>query len=67
MYFCHSSKIWQEYPQLVAGLLVVDNITPQVDVEDRLDPWYQRARQRLNEGPESQMPEIAAWRRAYAQ
>ncbi len=49
------------------GLLVVDQIHPQVEVEARLQPWYQRARERLNEGPESQMPEIAAWRRAYSQ
>ena len=67
MYFCHASQIWKEFPQLAAGLLVVDHIHPQVDVEDRLQPWYERARQRLREGPESQMPQVAAWRRAYTQ
>lgn len=65
MYFCHSPQIWQQFPQLVPGLLVVDDIYPQVEVEARLQPWYQRTRERLSQGPESQMPEIAAWRRAY--
>ncbi len=67
MYFCHSSRMWKEFPQLAANLLVVDNIHPQVDVDSQLQPWYQRARERLSQGPESQMPEIAAWRRTYTQ
>lgn len=32
-----------------------------------LQPWYQRARERLGRGPESELPEVSAWRRAYAQ
>ena len=67
MYFRHDPKIWQEFPQLVAGALVVDNIRPGLNVEDLIQPWYQRARERLSRGPESQMPEVAAWRRAYTQ
>jgi DNA/RNA-binding domain of Phe-tRNA-synthetase-like protein len=67
MHFCHSPKIWQEFPQLAAGLLVVGGIKPQVDVETHLQPFYQRARKRLSHGPESQLAEVSAWRRAYAQ
>ncbi|MBN1994617.1 MAG: hypothetical protein JW953_18100 [Anaerolineae bacterium] len=67
MHFCHASKIWQEFPQLVPGLLVVDKIQPQVEVENRLQPFYQHARERLNNNPESQLAEISAWRRAYTQ
>jgi len=67
MHFIHSPQIWQEFPQLVAGLLLVDNINPQADAAPLLDPWYQRARERLSAGPESQLDEIAAWRRAYSQ
>ena len=67
MYFKHSSQMWQQFPQLVPGLLVVNGITPDVDVEDRLAPLYQRARERLQGQAESQMPQIAAWRRAYSQ
>lgn len=67
MYFAHSPKIWQQFPQLVPGLLVIDGIHPQADVEARLEPWYQRARERLSRGPESQLDEVSAWRRVYSQ
>ena len=49
MYFRHSSKVWQEFPQLVAGLLVLEGIHPDVDVEATLQPWYQKARERLSD------------------
>lgn len=48
------------------GLMVVDGIQPEFDVEANLKPWFQRAEERLDKGPESQMPEISAWRRAYS-
>ncbi len=67
MHFCHSAKIWEQYPQLVPGVLVVDNIQPQVNAEPLLPTWFERARARLRQGPESSMPEVAAWRRAYSQ
>jgi DNA/RNA-binding domain of Phe-tRNA-synthetase-like protein len=67
MHFRHSSKVWQQFPQLVAGLLVLDGIHPDVDVEDHLQPWYQKARERLIGKTESQLDEISAWRRAYSQ
>lgn len=67
MYFYHTKEIWQQFPQLVPGLMVVDGINPQADAEARLQPWLQIARERLSQRQESQMPEIAAWRRAYSQ
>jgi DNA/RNA-binding domain of Phe-tRNA-synthetase-like protein len=67
MYFTHSSADWQQFPQLVPGVLVLDNVRPEVEVSARLDPWYERARERLRRGPESELAEISAWRRAYAQ
>jgi DNA/RNA-binding domain of Phe-tRNA-synthetase-like protein len=67
MYFCHSPRIWQQFPQLVPGLLIVDGIHPHVDVENHIQPLYQRARERLSQAPESQMPEVSAWRRTYSQ
>ncbi len=66
MHFSHSSAIWQQFPQLVPGLLVVENIDPQAEVEPLLSPWYHRARGRLSQGTESDLSEISAWRRAYA-
>ena len=60
MYFTHTSQIWQAFPQLVAGLLVIDHIEPDADVEHYIEPWFGRARERLEAGPESQLDEVAA-------
>jgi DNA/RNA-binding domain of Phe-tRNA-synthetase-like protein len=67
MYFCHVPEIWENFPQLVPGLMVVEGIHQDVDVEEYLQPRYEQARERLSREKESQMPEIAAWRRAYSQ
>jgi len=67
MYFCHVPEIWDDFPQLVPGLMVVDGIHQNVDVEEYLQPRFEQARERLSRDKESQMPEIAAWRRAYSQ
>lgn len=65
MYFCHSDEMWRKFPQLVPGALVITGV--HADAEVSLAPWFDRARERLEAGPESQLPEIVAWRRAYAQ
>jgi DNA/RNA-binding domain of Phe-tRNA-synthetase-like protein len=67
MYFRHSPQVWEQFPQLVPGLLVVEGIQPQVDVEDHLQRWYRRAHERLGGQNESQLDEISAWRRVYSQ
>lgn len=67
MHFSHSAEIWRQFPQLVPGLLVIDGIQPAVEVEPHLRPWFERARARLQQGPESELAEVSAWRRAYAQ
>jgi DNA/RNA-binding domain of Phe-tRNA-synthetase-like protein len=67
MHFQHSPAIWQQFPQLVAGLLVIDLLDPGADVATRIEPFFQRARARLADATESDLPEVAAWRRAYAQ
>jgi DNA/RNA-binding domain of Phe-tRNA-synthetase-like protein len=67
MNFCHSAELWRQFPQLVPGVLVAGGIKADVELESALQPWYQRARERLDKGPESEMPEISAWRRVYAQ
>lgn len=67
MYFCHAAEIWQNFPQLAPGLLVVSNIHPNVNAEPLLPRWYGQARERLRDRRESEMPQIAAWRRAYTQ
>jgi DNA/RNA-binding domain of Phe-tRNA-synthetase-like protein len=67
MFFRHSDEIWGEFPQLVPGVVALEGLRPPGDVEPRLEPLYLRASSRLSEGPESEMPEITAWRRAFAQ
>jgi len=64
--FGHSPAIWQEFPQLVPGVLVVENIRPEVEADGIAAPWIERARERLRGAAESELPEVAAWRRAYA-
>ncbi len=65
MFFAHSAALWRQFPQLVPGVLVVGGIQPNVEV--RLAPWHARARERLARGPESELAEVSAWRRVYAQ
>lgn len=67
MHFSHSEQIWREFPQLVPAALALGNIVPVKDQEARLSPWLGRARERLETASEADMPEIAAWRRAYSQ
>ena len=67
MYFCHAPEIWQSYPQLVPGLLVVKTIHPETAADRYIESWYEQARKRLEGQAEGQMPEVAAWRRVYSQ
>lgn len=66
MYFRHTPQLWQQFPELVAGTLFVPHVAAQANVEQYLDPFFQRARTRIQTGTEADMPEIAAWRRAFA-
>ena len=66
MYFEHAQEIWTEFPELAAGAVVVDGITAGADLEPRIGPLYDQARSRLAGGPESELPEIQAWRRTFA-
>jgi len=65
--FQHAPEIWQAFPQLAAGLAYVDGVDDKPDVAARLRKYFARARERLGGGHESQLPEVEAWRRAYAQ
>jgi DNA/RNA-binding domain of Phe-tRNA-synthetase-like protein len=48
-------------------LLVVKGIHPGADGGRYIQEWYNRARERLSDLSEGQMPEVAAWRRVYSQ
>jgi len=62
--FQHSAEIRRDYPQLVAGVLVVDGVTPDAAVP--VDDFLEAARLRLAGTTEAQLPEIQAWRRVFA-
>jgi DNA/RNA-binding domain of Phe-tRNA-synthetase-like protein len=66
MYFQHSSDIWRDFPDLAAGALLADGITGDVPAGPRIAGHHATARSRLAGGPESELPEIRAWRRTFA-
>ncbi|WP_113704752.1 B3/4 domain-containing protein [Nonomuraea lactucae] len=66
MRFQHSSEIWRDFPELVPGVLFADGITPEASVDDRVAEFGAVARARLETSPEGELPEVRAWRRAFA-
>ncbi len=72
MYFQHSADLWRDFPALVPGVLYAEGITADAkgitaDVAASTDRFEAIARARLAGGQESDLPEIQAWRRAFAQ
>jgi DNA/RNA-binding domain of Phe-tRNA-synthetase-like protein len=65
MQFQHSVDIWRDFPHLVPGAIYVDGITSTAQVS--ADCFYSAAAARLDGATESELPEIQAWRRAFAQ
>jgi DNA/RNA-binding domain of Phe-tRNA-synthetase-like protein len=66
MYFCHLTEIWRDFPALVPGVMVVEQLRPHVERRPDLSFWLDRARERLKDSSESQLEEIMAWRQAYS-
>jgi DNA/RNA-binding domain of Phe-tRNA-synthetase-like protein len=66
MYFEHDAEMWRDFPALVPGVLVADGITADVAVAFRTAGFTGRAAERLAHSSESELPEIQAWRRAFA-
>jgi DNA/RNA-binding domain of Phe-tRNA-synthetase-like protein len=65
MDFRHSAEIWRDFPELVAGVVFADGITPGVSAGDRVAEFTAIANSRLAKATESELPEIRAWRRAF--
>jgi DNA/RNA-binding domain of Phe-tRNA-synthetase-like protein len=65
MDFQHSGEIWRDFPELVAGVIFADRITPGVPVSDHVAKFTAIASARLAQVTESELPEIRAWRRAF--
>ena len=66
MHFRHSDEIWRDFPELVPGVLRAEGISANVTVDAPLEHFHAIARSRLAAGPESELPEIAAWRRVFS-
>ena len=66
MHFRHSDEIWRDFPELVPGVLRAECIGADATVEAPLRQFHAIARSRLAAGPESELPEIAAWRRVFS-
>ncbi len=66
MQFRHDEAIWREFPELVPGVMAVEGIRPDVDVEPLIAKYEAIARERLAGTTESGLPEIQAWRQAFS-
>jgi DNA/RNA-binding domain of Phe-tRNA-synthetase-like protein len=65
--FEHSAAIWRDFPALVPGVLYAEGITSRAPTGPAADRFAAVARSRLAAvAAESELPEIQAWRRAFA-
>jgi DNA/RNA-binding domain of Phe-tRNA-synthetase-like protein len=67
MDFEHSRDIWRDFPELVPGVLFAEGLRSGVSrAGARTDRFTATAARRLAAGPEAELPEIQAWRRAFS-
>lgn len=67
MEFSHHCAIWQQYPELVAGVLHARGIHAGVEAGPLVLRHEAAARARLQAaGSESELPQVQAWRRTFA-
>jgi DNA/RNA-binding domain of Phe-tRNA-synthetase-like protein len=66
VHFAHSAEIWNDFPELVPGVLVAEGIEPDASVSTRTAALATVAAARLATQSEGELPEIQAWRRAFA-
>jgi len=67
MQFQHSADIWRNFPQLVPGVLYAEGITADAATGPAAGRFAAVARSRLAAvAAESELPEVRAWRRAFA-
>ncbi|MCA1666133.1 MAG: hypothetical protein LC793_01750 [Thermomicrobia bacterium] len=65
-YFQHARDIWRDYPELVPGVLTAEGVTPAGAVGARVASFNAIAASRLATASEGELPEVQAWRRAFA-
>jgi len=67
VHFQHSGDLWRDFPLLVPGVVYVEGITAGADSGPAADRFEAIAKSRLaSVATESELPEIQAWRRAFA-
>jgi DNA/RNA-binding domain of Phe-tRNA-synthetase-like protein len=66
MLFRHADEVWREFPELVPGVVHVRGVDAAGGVATRVAALTARAGERLDGRTESELPEIQAWRRAFA-
>ena len=67
MSFQHSGDLWRDFPHLVPAVVYVQGITPGADSGPAADRFAAVAKSRLAAvSAEGELPEIQAWRRAFA-
>lgn len=62
----HSDEMWNEFPDLVAGVAYAQVLDWDRPIQHRIDHYTAIAAGRLATGSESELPEIQAWRRAFS-
>jgi DNA/RNA-binding domain of Phe-tRNA-synthetase-like protein len=65
--FQHADELWRDFPTLVPVALLVDGITDDAPSGELVKGFEHRAASRLATTAPGQLPEIQAWRRAFAQ
>ncbi|MCX5206565.1 phenylalanine--tRNA ligase beta subunit-related protein [Streptomyces sp. NBC_00237] len=66
MRFRHAGTIWSAHPELSAGVLYASGVAGDADVGAGVAEYTGRALARLADATEGQLPEVLAWRRAFA-
>ena len=66
MHFEHSGEIWRDFPELVPGVVFAEGLGPRCRADARTAEFTAAARSRLATATEAELPEIQAWRRAFA-
>lgn len=66
MQFSHAAAIWNDYPELVPGVLFVKGISTAPSVDAAVLRHCAIATSRLAGKAESDLPEIQAWRRTFS-
>ena len=66
MLFSYDPKIGESHPTLVTGLLSINGVPEQLNVEADTLRFMERGRRNLVDATEAELPAIRAWRAAFA-